>query len=225
MYSRASILLLDDVLSAGKFCAMPDSILTNRVTVDAHTARHLYNECIKGDLAKGRTIILVSHHVQLCVSGASYVVALDNGHVTFAGEPSAFKGSEVMTSLIQSDSAAVSETEEPPQERRIEALSPEQKPEASSPETSTTSGEDVAAREDINNDSPESEKKSPRKLVGEEKRAVGRIGREIWKTYFWACGGKLYWMLFVFAFTMNGMGPVFEKGWLRYEMRLWSNLT
>ena len=58
-------------------------------------------------------------------------------------------------------------------------------------------------------------KKVPKKLIGEEKRAVGRIGREIWKSYFMACGGKFYWMLFVFAFTANGMGPVFEKGWLR----------
>ncbi|OAX31449.1 hypothetical protein K503DRAFT_860742, partial [Rhizopogon vinicolor AM-OR11-026] len=39
VYSRASILLLDDVLSA----------------VDAHTAHHLYYKCIKGELMTGRT--------------------------------------------------------------------------------------------------------------------------------------------------------------------------
>lgn len=58
VYSRASILLLDDVLSA----------------VDAHTARHIYDQCLKGPLLVGRTIILVSHHVHLCLPGASYVV-------------------------------------------------------------------------------------------------------------------------------------------------------
>lgn len=66
VYSRASILLLDDDLS----------------TVDAHTAPLLPpppNECPKGELMKGRTTVLVSHHVQLCAPGAKYIVALENG--------------------------------------------------------------------------------------------------------------------------------------------------
>jgi ABC-type branched-subunit amino acid transport system ATPase component len=31
-------------------------------------------------------VILVSHHVQLCFTGASYIVALDDGHLLFAGD-------------------------------------------------------------------------------------------------------------------------------------------
>ena len=91
VYSRASILLLDDVLSA----------------VDAHTAHHLYTECLKGDLMHNRTVILVSHHVQLCAPGARYIVVLDNGRIQFQGDKDKFNASGVIRSLIQSGVADV----------------------------------------------------------------------------------------------------------------------
>lgn len=53
VYSRAGVLLLDDVLSA----------------VDAHTAHHIYTHCLLGPLLKGRTVLLVSHHAQLILGG------------------------------------------------------------------------------------------------------------------------------------------------------------
>ena len=58
VYSRARHILLDDVLSA----------------VDAHTAMHLMSECIMGPLMTDRTRILVTHHVNLCLPSASYLV-------------------------------------------------------------------------------------------------------------------------------------------------------
>lgn len=49
IYSTAEILLLDDVLSA----------------LDVHTSQWIVRECFKGDLVRGRTIILV---VSLAIS-------------------------------------------------------------------------------------------------------------------------------------------------------------
>ncbi|KAE8376148.1 P-loop containing nucleoside triphosphate hydrolase protein, partial [Aspergillus bertholletiae] len=72
LYSRAGILLLDDIFSA----------------VDIHTARHLFTHALTGDLANGRTRILVTHHVQLCAPEAKYIVSFENGTVAFAGIPS-----------------------------------------------------------------------------------------------------------------------------------------
>lgn len=43
VYSKADILLLDDVLAA----------------LDVHTARWIVDKCFKGDLLRGRTVILV----------------------------------------------------------------------------------------------------------------------------------------------------------------------
>ena len=106
VYSRASILLLDDVLSA----------------VDAHTAHHLFNECLKGELMKGRTIVLVSHHVQLCAPGAKYVVALENGRVSYQGPSAEFQKGSVIRSLVQSEHSATKEEEKAEEEREKDSF-------------------------------------------------------------------------------------------------------
>ncbi|KAJ7641019.1 multidrug resistance-associated ABC transporter [Roridomyces roridus] len=177
VYSRASILLLDDVLSA----------------VDAHTARHLYQRCLKGPLMQGRTVILVSHHVQLCVAGAAYIVTLDNGRVRFQGTQEAFKSSGVMTTLVQSTNTAATEDERKAAADFIE-------------EDKT-----VVAAEKI--------KKVPRKFFEEEKRAVGRVSRDVWSAYIAACGSGWYWLVFCSIFGVAALAPVVENGWLSYWAR------
>ncbi|OBZ67977.1 ATP-dependent bile acid permease [Grifola frondosa] len=201
VYSRASILLLDDVLSA----------------VDAHTAHHLYYECLKGDLMRGRTLILVSHHVQLCVPGASYIVALDNGRVQFQGDRDSFRASGVLSTLVQSgatDPADDKEETTVPDVEEIAAVETKSS-RATTEHDSDTSSTNVATP-------PESEEKpeqkAPRKLVEEEKRAVGRIGTDIWKAYITACGGYMYWTLFALSLGLAAITPVLENGWLR----IWS---
>lgn len=75
VYSRASTILLDDVLSAGGSHPSPLRLqLIYGCPVDAHTAHHLFEKCIKGNLMQGRTVVLVSHHVQLCAPDAKYIV-------------------------------------------------------------------------------------------------------------------------------------------------------
>lgn len=69
LYAPTQYLLLDDVLSA----------------VDAHTSRYLFNRALTGELMKGRTCILVTHHVDLVLSGASYQVELKAGSVVSKG--------------------------------------------------------------------------------------------------------------------------------------------
>ena len=59
-----------------------------------------------------------------------------------------------------------------------------------------------------------SEKKAPRKLIDEEKRAVGRVALDIWGIYFKASGNLLFWICFIAFFALTALGPVFENGWL-----------
>lgn len=196
MYSRASILLLDDVLSA----------------VDAHTAHHLYENCLQGDLLRGRTVILVSHHVQLCSPGATYVVTLDNGRVMYAGDSQTFRSSGVIDGLIQSnktptDKEPQAEDEKVTDSEMAKVLGKEIEPgsESSSTVAPTTDEDGKAVLA----------KRKPRKLIEEEARAVGRIGADIWKTYFLACGGGFYWVLFAITMGLAAISPVFENGWLK----------
>ncbi|KAK6849528.1 hypothetical protein PG995_013361 [Apiospora arundinis] len=69
IYSRAEILVLDDIFSA----------------VDAHVGRHIFEKCLNGELGVGRTRILVTHHVALCEPKTKYLVELGEGSVLHAG--------------------------------------------------------------------------------------------------------------------------------------------
>ncbi|KAL4244437.1 ATP-binding cassette transporter C [Abortiporus biennis] len=189
VYSRASILLLDDVLSA----------------VDAHTARHLFYECLKGDLLRGRTIILVSHHVQLCIPGAQYIVALDNGRVQFEGNRQSFQNSEVLEALIHSNAADASDDKEQTKVHTVEEIE--------------IKGDERPNGDQDDNNNQESnvkaEKKAPRKLVEEEARVVGNISKDVWFMYFKAYGGVLYWLVCITFAVLTALIPLFQNGWLK----------
>jgi ABC-type multidrug transport system fused ATPase/permease subunit len=71
LYSNSQHILLDDCLSA----------------VDPHTAKWIFDNCIRGPLMRNRTCILVTHNLALCVPQSKYVVYLDNGKVGIQGSP------------------------------------------------------------------------------------------------------------------------------------------
>jgi ABC-type multidrug transport system ATPase subunit len=50
-----------------------------------HTAQHLVHKCLIGDLARGRTIILVTHHITTCLPAASYLLEINKGTVLYQG--------------------------------------------------------------------------------------------------------------------------------------------
>ncbi|KAF7291603.1 hypothetical protein HMN09_01251400 [Mycena chlorophos] len=60
IYSSAKVLLLDDVFSA----------------LDVHTAKWIVKHCFSSDLVKGRTVILVTHHISLIRPICGHVVAI-----------------------------------------------------------------------------------------------------------------------------------------------------
>ncbi|KAI5122638.1 hypothetical protein M0805_008723 [Coniferiporia weirii] len=73
LYSRASILLLDDVLAA----------------LDVHTAKWIVDKAFNGDLVQGRTILLVTHNIALTAPVAGHVIDLGgNGSVAAQGSVS-----------------------------------------------------------------------------------------------------------------------------------------
>ena len=155
---------------------------------------------------------MVSHHVQLCAPGASYITALDNGRVLFEGSNEGFYSSGIMKTLVQStqSSGEVDDKEENViSEKRGEPVLVEELDPPS--ETSSTVAPSSPA-------STKATRKPARKLVEEEKRAVGRIGRDIWETYIRACGNVWYWLLFIAFLIIASASPVLENGWLRYEI-------
>ncbi|KAI0803030.1 hypothetical protein BC629DRAFT_1591129 [Irpex lacteus] len=72
IYSSAEILLLDDVLAA----------------LDVHTAQHIVDQCLKGDLVRGRTVILVTHNLAMTAPIADFIVSLTpDGRIKSTGSP------------------------------------------------------------------------------------------------------------------------------------------
>jgi ABC-type multidrug transport system fused ATPase/permease subunit len=85
LYSRAGILVMDDIFSA----------------LDAETGRHVYEHGLTGDLAQGRTRILVTHHVGLCLPRTDYCVLLENGYMTHAGTMEQLRVAQGLTDFLQ----------------------------------------------------------------------------------------------------------------------------
>lgn len=83
MYSRASIILLDDVISA----------------VDAQTSKHIVEHCFSSPLMAGRTIIIASHAVEALAPLAYHSVFLDDGRAVWTGSGQELLESEHMKHL------------------------------------------------------------------------------------------------------------------------------
>ncbi|KAI0741249.1 P-loop containing nucleoside triphosphate hydrolase protein [Daedaleopsis nitida] len=92
IYSDAQTLLLDDILAA----------------LDVHTSRWIVNRCLKGDLVKGRTIIMVTHSVAIVSPITDYVVDLgSDGRIVSQGS---------LSSALAKDAALYKELQEEQQE-------------------------------------------------------------------------------------------------------------
>ncbi len=55
-----------------------------------HTSDHIVKKCITGRFAAGRTIILVTHHLSLCLPIASYFFELSDGRIVRQGPAQTF---------------------------------------------------------------------------------------------------------------------------------------
>jgi ABC-type multidrug transport system ATPase subunit len=161
---------------------------------------------------QGRTVILVSHHIQLCAPGASYITALDNGRVLFEGSKEGFYNSGIIKTLVQSTEFSGEMDDREGKVTLVKEKETVLAEELDPPSSETSSTVAPSAAPSI-----KATKKPARKLVEEEKRAVGRIGRDIWATYIRASGNVWYWLLFIAFMIIASASPVLENGWLRYE--------
>lgn len=218
IYSRASTLYLDDVLSA----------------VDAHTAHAIMENCLRGPLTADRTVLIVSHHTALVAPAAAYIVALENGDVKFAGTRAEFVEGGLMKELDAEDPESQptigEETEEKtveeniatlklkkPTHKSLQSISGELSATTSEPGSETSS---IAPTDEGTTLAASTEnlvkQKAPRKLIEDEKRVRGRIAWSVWMTYFSALGGPLWWIVFITAVIVATLVPVVERGWVTY---------
>ncbi|CAB4373887.1 unnamed protein product [Rhizophagus irregularis] len=211
VYSRAQLILMDDVLSA----------------VDTHTAKHLMNNCILGDFMKGRTIILVTHHIRLGLSGASYLVSVDNGKITVAGAISDLKSSGKLSTILE-EADSRSEDVKDSAELAAEKVAKDDADKAkfhhvvgASTASTSTAVENVENEVNLGDVQKAKKKnfKKPKILVEEEARPTGAVRLRIYKTYVRANGYVIFWSLVVIIYIVTRTTQIMESWWLK----VWSN--
>ncbi|KAK7677231.1 hypothetical protein QCA50_019825 [Cerrena zonata] len=176
VYAPTKYLLLDDPLSA----------------VDSHTARFLYERLLRGPLLKHRTVVLVTHHVELVLPGTYYIIRMLDGRIDTQGPVGELRAQGVLDDIAHDETAEVAKEEQAVAEA-------EAKP-----------ADDADAEETA----PVSTKK-PRKLIEEEKRETGSVKWHIYKTYLKASSYWTWGILFGLI-VLNQLLAVSEKFWIKY---------
>lgn len=86
--------------------------------VDMHTARHIVKHCFQGALAQNRTIILVTHHISLCIPSSSYIVELSHGKIVRQGSVSDLQEQGVLKAVVRDEDVS----ENPPSKENEEPM-------------------------------------------------------------------------------------------------------
>ncbi|GAA5873644.1 hypothetical protein JCM1840_002987 [Sporobolomyces johnsonii] len=206
VYSRAKTVLLDDPLSA----------------VDSHTARHLYRKCLKGPLLENRTVVLVTHHISLCLGGSDYLVRVSDGRIAMQGAVADLDKSEITSELVEEDEEAADAEDEDVKEREgtidasdskevehaaTQALAP---PSADTPAESSNSTRAPSPALDASSATP----KVAGKLVEEEARATGRVKWKVYALYLGAAG-LWTWIAIVGLIFAGRAFRVADRWWFR----------
>ncbi|KAJ5090648.1 hypothetical protein N7532_009332 [Penicillium argentinense] len=164
LYSRAGILVMDDIFSA----------------LDAHTGRYVYQHALTGELGNGRTRILVTHHVALCLPRTDYSVLLENGCVKYAGTIEELRTSNHLDDILREEQAAAEQDRNAAEDVEEDLLDPEESSlqkvisnTSHRQQTASAPHTDVLAK-----------KADPKKFVEDERREVGSISLAVYKKYF-----------------------------------------
>ncbi|KAF9490898.1 multidrug resistance-associated ABC transporter [Pleurotus eryngii] len=172
VYARTKYVLLDDPLSA----------------VDSHTARFLFEKLFQGPLLAHRTVILVTHHVELVLPGADYLVRMLDGRIDTQGTVKELRAQGVLDDIAHDSAVEVHQEEE--------AVAKE----VSS--TTEASGNEAAG-----------DTKKPRKLIQDEHRETGGVRWSVYHSYLKASSYWIWACLALLLLVHEALG-VSEKIWI-----------
>lgn len=179
LYSRAGILIMDDIFSA----------------LDAHTGRHVFENALTGELGQNRTRILVTHHVALCLPRTDYSVLLENGRIKYAGTIDDLRESHHLEDILreeqaaeQADLAAAGEdgeflNDEETTLQKVISNTSHHKP------STATNGQAANG-----NGTAAAQTPTPKKFVEDEKREIGSVQLAIYIAFLNKGGSVLFWL-------------------------------
>ncbi|TQS35541.1 hypothetical protein Golomagni_04038 [Golovinomyces magnicellulatus] len=181
LYSNSKHVLLDDCLSA----------------VDSHTAKWIFEKCISGPLMQGRTCILVTHNLALCLHGSQHVVILDNGKVSAQGKPHEVIASGMLGNVMNKSRTEFTEVSKTP-------LSPEVTTNTLTDETSVENNH---------------KSKFPKTDASKEIKATGGMKLSVFLLYIQSMGPWWFWIISIMIFGAQQFGALAGNTWIRQ----WAN--
>ncbi|KAL9128737.1 MAG: hypothetical protein Q9217_002644 [Psora testacea] len=200
LYSSSRHVLLDDCLSA----------------VDSHTAKHIFEFCILGPLMFGRTCILVTHNIALCVPRSHYVVSLLNGKIAAQGTPdelmsSGALGDEILKSRPGSNRGSTDHSRVP------STVNFDSKNDDSTHSQVPGNNGQItgSAKEPLDKSKDQKDNAN----VRTEAKATGSVNIKVLQMYLAAMGPWYYWVLALSAFALQQLGSVGANVWIR----TWAN--
>jgi len=153
--------------------------LPSLAAVDMHTSDHLVKKCITGRFAAGRTIILVTHHLSLCLPIASHFVELSDGRIVRQGPAQTFVDEGLIQNVTNLNGK--DDTKEEAIENEADMLGNGIKPAA---------------------------KLGDGKLVEKEARPEGHISWRAYYTYIRSAGIICFILCFAFMLLLRGINIV-----------------
>ncbi|OOQ84862.1 ABC transporter family protein [Penicillium brasilianum] len=191
LYSRAGILVMDDIFSA----------------LDAHTGRHVFEQALTGELGQGRTRVLVTHHVALCLPKTEYSVLLENGCVKYAGTIDDLRKENHLDDILQEEHEATEEDQSTLNEEST-ALNPE--------ETTLQKVISNTSRRRPSHSQNDTTPKgtSPKKFIEDEQREVGSVRLSVYASYFSMGGHIVLWLITLLVYLSYSSLMIGRSWWI-----------
>jgi ABC-type multidrug transport system fused ATPase/permease subunit len=189
LYSRAGILIMDDIFSA----------------LDAHTGRHVFEHALTGELGQNRTRILVTHHVALCLPRTEYSVLLENGRVKYAGTIDDLRESHHLEDILREEQAAeeakhIADAENSellkldPEDTTLHKImsntSHRRPSSAANGQTANGEGGDAVQQSS-----------APKKFVEDEKRETGAVRLSVYFAFLSKGGSVAFWLVTLLVYV------------------------
>lgn len=167
--------------------------------VDSHTAAWIYDNCITGPLMQGRTCILVSHNIALTLRNADLVVMLENGRVAHKGDPITLLNNGILgedelvkSSILSRHNSSVNITNSSADLRKMaDGMKTKQKDEQ--PQSNPNAG----------------------KLIEEETKSEGAVGKEVYMWYMHVFGGWKIVSFLIVIFISTQLIQISQSWWVR----------
>lgn len=140
---------------------------------------------------RNRTRLLVTHHVELCLAGATQLIIMDNGKINAVGHPDELSNNVLLSAILDQENQEL--------------------------DIASSRAEIIDHTDQIDDKGAgfTSVTLKPKVLVPLEKRASGYVNSKLYVKYLKAMGGLTIWSLLVFVFVFTRGTKVFESYWVK----------